>query len=122
MENLPKIGFVVVVNVHQNRCDALILHSGSDPVHVPLQNISHKQAEALRSQLHLCLKEKNVRMREVEVEDRAGGPRPPAGRPRAAGAHSIQTILRELWDHVILSILTSPVQRVSIYGLQIVQG
>jgi len=122
LENLPKIGFVVVINVHQNRCDALILHSGSDPIHVPLQKFSHKQAEALRNQLYLCLKEKNVRMREVEAEDRAGGPRPPAGRPRAPGAHSIRTILRELWDCVVLPILSSLVQRVSIYGLEIVHG
>ena len=122
LENLPKIGFIVVVNVYQNRCDALIFHSGSNSVHIPLQKFSHKQAEVLHNQLYLCLKEKNVRMHEVEVEVHAGPPRPPAGPPRAAGAHSIQTILRELWDYVVLPILTSLVQRVSIHGLQIVQG
>jgi tetratricopeptide (TPR) repeat protein len=115
LENLPDIGFVVVVNVHQNRCDALILHSGSDPVHVSLQKFSYKQAESLRSQLYLCLKDNNVRMREVV--DRGVRPYFPA-----VEAHSIRTVLRELWDCVVLPILASLAQRVSIYGLQIMRG
>lgn len=108
LEHLPKIGFVVVVNVHQNRCDALILHSGSDPVHVPLPNFSYKQAGTLHNQLCLCLKENNVRMREVV--DRTVRPY-----FLAVEAHSIQTVLRELWDCVVSPILTSLVQRVSVY-------
>lgn len=49
-------GPVVVVNVHKNRCDALVLVTGSDEVmHIPLNNLSYGKAEKLHQSLNCLL-------------------------------------------------------------------
>ena len=56
LANLPVGGPVVLVNVHESRCDGLALISGSDaPVHIPLPNFSHKLATEPRERLRKFL-------------------------------------------------------------------
>ncbi|KIJ36095.1 hypothetical protein M422DRAFT_261643 [Sphaerobolus stellatus SS14] len=56
-------GPVVIVNITESRCDALILyaHNFHEPItHVHLQNFSHKQADKLYSQMNSILETRNV--------------------------------------------------------------
>ncbi|TFK37832.1 CHAT domain-containing protein [Crucibulum laeve] len=56
LENaIPASGLLIIVNVHQHRCDALSLRPSESPVHTTLNNFSYSKAEALRRELQNCL-------------------------------------------------------------------
>ncbi|KIJ41386.1 hypothetical protein M422DRAFT_255581 [Sphaerobolus stellatus SS14] len=71
--HVAKNGPVAVINVHESRCDALVLHSHdtSEPIiHVPLPQFSQEKAEELFSQMNLLLKTHNVRdFRKLELDE-----------------------------------------------------
>ncbi|KAH6904715.1 CHAT domain-containing protein [Coprinopsis sp. MPI-PUGE-AT-0042] len=67
LQHLPKSGPVVVINVDEKRCDAIALLAGLDePLHIPLPDFSLKKANKYRHHLKANLKEKQIRMQEVQ--------------------------------------------------------
>ena len=100
LKHLPHDGIVILVNVHNVRCDGLALISGSDvPIHIPLTNFTHKEASDLRERLQRFLSNHRVRTRE---EDR--GPR--LVLEDGDETHSeIHFVLDALWLHVVKPIL-----------------
>lgn len=95
---LPGDGYIIIFNIHEDRCDALALKAGSDtPLHVPLKSFSHQQAVQLHDNLREYLMKCGVLMREVE---RAGHNYQPQGDEVV-----LQVILGDLWLHVVKSIL-----------------
>jgi len=100
LKGLPPDGPVILINVHETRCDALALISGFDaPVHIPLNNFTHKLASELRECLRLFLLSRRVLLRD---EDR--GPRPVFDE-NIEMQSEIHFILEELWQRVVKPIL-----------------
>ncbi|KIJ46697.1 hypothetical protein M422DRAFT_249861 [Sphaerobolus stellatus SS14] len=94
-----KNGPVVAINVHESRCDALIIHSynTSGPIiHVPLPAFSDKQAMMLLSQLNSILKAPNINSTRklviAEIDNQTPG-------------EIFQSILSNLWSWVVQPIL-----------------
>jgi tetratricopeptide (TPR) repeat protein len=66
-EHLPKSGPVILINTHEDRCDALALIPGTNrPIHIPLPEFTHKKSVALRGHLQANLQASGIRMREAE--------------------------------------------------------
>ncbi|KAF8149390.1 CHAT domain-containing protein [Crassisporium funariophilum] len=97
--HLPKAGPVIVINIHEERCDALALLSGNDtPFHISLEGFSYEKADELRNRLRCYLGSHGVRMREVEHR----GMRPVAS---SKGGSILHEVLWELWVRVVEPIL-----------------
>ena len=91
LKNLPEDGPVVLINVHENRCDALALIPGSDtPLHIPLVHFTLKQASKLADRLQGHLSFYGHR-----------GFRPAPKKSKSDLCH----ILQELWVCVVRPIL-----------------
>ena len=109
MKHLPQDGPVILINVHEDRCDALALIPDCDqPLHIPLNHFTHQEASRLRDRLRTCLSRSGYRMRDVDR-----GPREVAD-PEATS--EIHKILQELWLCVakpILDGLSYPVSPMS---------
>ena len=93
-----------MINIHQSRCDALVLLHPSDPgiIHVPLAGFSYEHAERLQAQLWNVLKEKRLlsRFRDAEQEEETHrGIKPPNRKARETDP--MQLILSELWTQVV---------------------
>ncbi|KAH7322203.1 TPR-like protein [Rhizoctonia solani] len=57
-------GPVVVINISNDRCDALVLMPSQEDIkHVPLPSFSYKQATECRNQMERCLSDSNIRER-----------------------------------------------------------
>ncbi|KAF8163839.1 CHAT domain-containing protein [Crassisporium funariophilum] len=98
---VPLKGFVIIINVHMDRCDALALSSGATaPIQVPLDSFSHKKADALRRRLNGYLSSHGVRMRDAESGSRGG-----RVVERSTKESFIHEVLRELWIHVVKPVL-----------------
>ncbi|KIJ36003.1 hypothetical protein M422DRAFT_179904, partial [Sphaerobolus stellatus SS14] len=62
LQHLPESGPVVVVNVYDDRCDAIALLAGLDePFHIPLPNLSFSKVDKYRRALQSTLKENGLR-------------------------------------------------------------
>ncbi|PVF93861.1 hypothetical protein CPB86DRAFT_818481 [Serendipita vermifera] len=92
-------GPVIVLNIAEERCDALALVAGLDEVvHIPLPNITSKKVTELRDELKDLLYSKGIRMRgeraakKVEDSDQGQG---------------CESILSELWNGVVKPVLDS---------------
>ena len=95
LSSVPPDGPVIIFNVDETRCDALALITGiNEPLHIPLDNFSSVDAEKLWSKL-----QSNIKQREVEDVDRAGGPRPFPTKPFMA------LVLKDLWYKVVHPVL-----------------
>lgn len=93
-----KYGPIVLVNVHQSRCDALIICKNDSLVrHVPLVSITHDDAENLRRSLISALKNAGVR-------DRADKPYHGIDHGTTP-AEIMPTILAKLWEGVAKPVL-----------------
>ncbi|KAI0088764.1 CHAT domain-containing protein [Irpex rosettiformis] len=98
---------VVVVNVYESRCDALILHGPNCQVtHVPLSAFSSQQAEEMQTRLRNVLRNERLlgRFRGGEVAeehpvDRGGRTRNPHN------DDFIRKILSDLWIRVVNPVL-----------------
>ncbi|KAF8903455.1 CHAT domain-containing protein [Gymnopilus junonius] len=103
LQHLPKSGFVVFVNAHTDRCDALILISRDKThLHIPLPDFSYQKAGNLRNALATHLHQNGLRMRGSEVDIANRGMR----YERTLKSSSvIKELLRQLWECVAKPIL-----------------
>jgi len=102
LKELPTDGPIIVINIHETRCDALALISGVDaPVHIPLNNLTHDLASELQERLRRFLSSRDVRS---HVQDR--GPRSIFD-DDVEMQSEIHSILKELWRRVVKPILDS---------------
>jgi len=92
-------GPTITFNICKDRCDALALLPGSDaPLRIPLERFSIEQAIRLRDALQAYLKERGVRMREVD--------RSTLRVPWRKGKEvAVSKILSELWLQVCKPIM-----------------
>jgi len=108
LKSLPRNAIVILVNVHEDRCDALALISGVPaPMHIPL-DFTHKEASELRAGLRLFLSRNGVRIRD---ENR--GPRPVLEDDTGMRSE-IHLVLEALWLRVVRPILDALAYRVSV--------
>ena len=89
-------GPVIVINVHQHRCDALVLMSGLDEViHIPLDRFSYKKALELQRHMNQLLFTGRVRTRDVRAMRRV----------QTTTCPSFPSILSDLWLCVVQPVL-----------------
>ncbi|KAF6759603.1 CHAT domain-containing protein [Ephemerocybe angulata] len=101
MEHLPEAGPIIVINIDENRCDALALLAGLDePIHIPLPNFSIEKANTYRTILDTKLRGHSLRSREVEP--RGVTPAPVGKRGEDLSVHRV---LRCLFEEVVKPIL-----------------
>jgi tetratricopeptide (TPR) repeat protein len=104
LKKLPTDGDVIVINVHETRCDALALISGAEaPLHIPLHDFSHEQADNLRSLLHGYLSSWGMRSRGSEPDEVRGAHK--RSTRKNASDSDIRSILGQLWLNVVKPIL-----------------
>ena len=99
LKHLPPDGVVILVNVHEDRCDALALISGvGAPLHIPL-DFTYDEASKLRERLRLFLSPYRVRTLEGDRGRR------PIRNPDADKQSNIHFVLQVLWLRVVRPIL-----------------
>ncbi|KAG8680772.1 hypothetical protein FRC11_002018, partial [Ceratobasidium sp. 423] len=87
-------GPIVVINCHQDRCDALLILPGKhDITHLPLPNFTEKKARNARFELETSLRRRGRRQRGAE-------PWQPPG-----SMDSISRLLLDLWEDIVKPIL-----------------
>ncbi|KAF8604318.1 hypothetical protein BDV93DRAFT_555591 [Ceratobasidium sp. AG-I] len=88
-------GAVVVINVHEFSCDALVLRPNSqDVMHVPLPGFSYAKASTAYNQLNRLLGRKGIRERGFQTENPQRG-------------CEFESILSLLWSDVVQPVLES---------------
>jgi tetratricopeptide (TPR) repeat protein len=93
-------GPIVIINVHNVRCDALILRHDEDNVaHVPLDRFSIEQAQNIQSRLEKLLTGSGRRVRDERATVWVNHKR--------NSDQQFRDILSELWTHVVKPILDS---------------
>ncbi|TEB32071.1 hypothetical protein FA13DRAFT_1813475 [Coprinellus micaceus] len=96
---LPTSGPIIILNVNEQRYDAIALTSGrNEPHHIPLPDFTADKAKKYRSALQTAL----IRAGLLAGSSRA------LGRLRAKqlpGAHTVRNILQSLWVEVVKPIL-----------------
>ncbi|KAJ2934011.1 hypothetical protein H1R20_g3080, partial [Candolleomyces eurysporus] len=103
VKSLPKSGYVVMINVHETRCDAICLSPDNlDPLHVRLPDFSYAKAEELRHRLRGLVDSVSVRMDGeddgLDGEERTLRPFQRNKSARGRGGDSfVPSILRDLW-------------------------
>jgi len=93
LSNLPPDGPIILVNIHESRCDALALVSGLEsPIHIPLNKFSYKKASGLKDRLRNFLSSNGVRMRDTN-----------RGGQQASfdGVGEVHNVLKALWVLVV---------------------
>ena len=116
LKNLPNSGSVVVINVHEDSCDALALSSDLDgPLHIPLHEFSYAKATNLHNQLNAHLRAANIRMRDSEFDLDGIRATRPVGDNFDGGV--IKRILHQLWILVVKPILDGLGISVSTLGI-----
>jgi tetratricopeptide (TPR) repeat protein len=90
-----RVGPVVMINCHENRCDAIIISPGGLSIqHAPLPSFTNKDARELRVGLERLLGGDNMRQRGILL------------RPRPTKRHiQFKSILATLWRKVAKPIL-----------------
>lgn len=99
-------GPVVVISVHQSRCDALVLHGSGNVAHVPLPDFSFRHAKVLQTWFWDYLRRSCLLSRwrgdlrdELEAEERGG-------RVTAKEAPDLlRELLAKLWTEVVNPIM-----------------
>ncbi|KAH6890186.1 TPR-like protein [Coprinopsis sp. MPI-PUGE-AT-0042] len=104
LQHLPVSGPVVVINVDEQRCDAIALLAGLDePVHIPLPDFSLEKAIKYRDNLKANLEKHQLRMRKVHDttdEEVLGRGAKPCTENRMQSQ-----VLRNLWNEVVSPVL-----------------
>lgn len=68
LRSAAETGPVVVINVHERRCNALAVVGGLDEiVHIPLHGLSHMKAQQLHHPLSQLLSTAGVRVRDIRA-------------------------------------------------------
>ncbi|KAJ3529603.1 hypothetical protein NMY22_g8931 [Coprinellus aureogranulatus] len=100
LNGLPEEGPVIVVNLHESRCDAISLSADSnEPMHIALQGFSLKKAKELRRTLGCELGGRDARGPET---------RAPKQRPlgtKGASVNPVHDTLRSLWVELVKPIV-----------------
>lgn len=92
-------GPIVIVNVDQHRCDALVLMEGLDDViYIPLESFTFAHAQRLQKSLFNLLSSGNVRQRDTRKAKLVS---------MYPSFDSIEDILAELWRGVVKPVLDS---------------
>jgi len=113
MKHLPRDGPVILINVHEDRCDALaLIPNCNQPLHIPLDDFTYEEASRLRDRLRNYLSRRGCRMRDVER-----GPREVAD---AEATSEIHKILQKLWLCVAKPILDALAYSVSLIFMPII--
>ncbi|TEB29605.1 hypothetical protein FA13DRAFT_1775255 [Coprinellus micaceus] len=110
MEYLPVSGAVVVINVHDGRCDAIALAAGSNaPIHIQLPNFTLQKAKRYRTILNIQLSSHGLRFRGegATTEDGACASGRVAGPYRRVkvAEDGVCMLLHGLWEEVVKPIL-----------------
>lgn len=101
LRSAAEAGPVVVVNVHERRCDALVVMAGFEGVfHIPLEYFSYEKARRLHQSLKKLLSTAGVRVHELEYEDTRA-----SKLATITEDGSFQFILSSLWSCVVKPIL-----------------
>lgn len=89
---------IVLIHVHQTRCDALIISSFSESIiHVPLPDLKYNEIEKWYSTMFDVLKHANVHAR---------ADRPHVKKGNHGDTNPMMNILEALWKHLIRPILS----------------
>lgn len=116
VRQLPQSGYAVVINVHPDRCDAIVLSHEFDteqPLHIPLEMFSYKKAQQLYALLKTNLTEAGLLTRgdivQMEEEDLSRGLKVfrKTGPDPNSSLNGVENVLRELW-----SLLVEPIVKV----------
>jgi hypothetical protein len=106
IQNLPDSGPIVVINVHQSRCDAIALIAGlGEPLHIQLPKISWTKAKAYQQSFMAHLQQHQMRAQAAELD--------PLGNFHARGLQPFQelkevhNVLAGLWKNVVKPILAA---------------
>ena len=115
LKNLPDSGFIALINIHKDSCDALALSSNlNEPLHIPLHKFSYMKAIELCNQLNAHRHAaSNVQMHECEL-DGIRGTRQVIDNESGV---MIRRILKQLWILVVKPILDSLEFSVSTLGI-----
>jgi len=98
MDSVSEEGPIVIINIHSDRCDALALIAGADkPLHIPLPNFSHQEAERLSNGLRDYLFSFGIRL--------AGRAMRPIGDSPRVSDVDFPLVLKVLWIDVVSPIL-----------------
>ncbi|KAJ6563290.1 CHAT domain-containing protein [Mycena vulgaris] len=93
-------GPIVILNSHEDSCDAIvILDPASEPVHVPLPDVTLKELQSQRSMLKDLLGYCNVRVRGQSESSRLFGHR--EGFKTRSTEKCFEDLLTWLWDSVV---------------------
>ncbi|KAF5340523.1 hypothetical protein D9758_015816 [Tetrapyrgos nigripes] len=92
-------GTIIMINIGQSHCDALVLSASSDIIHVTLPNFSSQQAKEMYSQLVSFLKQYHAR-------DRKPYPNPLPNHESETFSIGLRGILRVLWVRVVEPVLS----------------
>ncbi|KAJ3520275.1 hypothetical protein NMY22_g12827 [Coprinellus aureogranulatus] len=106
LHDIPPSGYVIVINVHGERCDAVVItHSINKPIHIPLPGFSAQKATRYHKDITTQLLAQGLRIREERKEEepeRAGGP---YRRKQNPDNRVLQGVLIGLWNEVVKPIL-----------------
>jgi tetratricopeptide (TPR) repeat protein len=102
VKSLPKSGYVVIINVHETRCDAICLSPDNiDPLHVRLPDFSYEKAKQLRVRLGTLINPSGVRVGGESVgfdgEERSLKPFSLNKATRDSSESDVPSILKDLW-------------------------
>ena len=100
IRDLPEEGTSVIINIHEDRCDALALVAGAnEPMHIPLPKFSYKEAECLAKGLQDYLHHCGVISRKIMLLKDSNNP--------SVCGIDLADVLSVLWSKVVLPILES---------------
>ncbi|KAF5343142.1 hypothetical protein D9758_015223 [Tetrapyrgos nigripes] len=92
-------GPVIIINVDQSRCDALVLSSSHSTIHIPLPDFSSKQAEEMYSEMISSLQDSGVRVDCAEEQFSVM-------QQAEMGHDQLKSILARLWSTVVQPIFS----------------
>ncbi|TFK19272.1 hypothetical protein FA15DRAFT_648605 [Coprinopsis marcescibilis] len=99
---LPASGHIVVINIDEDRCDALVLIAGRDePLHIALPDFSLERAEKLRKSMTAYLGSSGLRTEAVIEQDEERGIVLDGSRQGKV----LRNVLATLWKKVVKPIL-----------------
>ncbi|KAH9482014.1 hypothetical protein JR316_0006544 [Psilocybe cubensis] len=103
IRRVPSTGYVVVINIHAERCDAIALGGPKkEALHIPLNLFTYNDAVRLVRLQDTVLESRGSRTTEHEIEDTVGTR---GSRPYLRSSNPMQEILGELWTSVVNPIL-----------------
>ncbi|KAE9400107.1 hypothetical protein BT96DRAFT_881550 [Gymnopus androsaceus JB14] len=99
-----KSGPVIAINVHETRCDALILYGHSQVAHVCLPDLSYKHAHNWYTKMSLCLKDTGLLQRKMYLRRNVD----------IEGAGFLHKVLGQLWKCVVKPVLNVIKEQITI--------